>query len=371
MSVLLEKCSVCGALIDEEDLFCANCGTEAPHAQQQSPRQQSRAATHNFGCDGCGASMSFDPRAGNLVCPFCGSERLTQQSDKRVLAPSRVMPFQFGRDEAERIMRAALGQGFWRPGDLSAAAVIEKMQAVYVPYWVFEARTKTNWTADTSHTPSGARGDWFPMSGDHQGEYRGLLVGASGALTPQETARICPFNLSQAVSVEEVDLSRFTVEQFGVHRKYARPLARQGLENLERESCRRYVPGRVRNLKVNVRIEGLSSEPMLLPVWIVAYRYEEKVYRFLVNGQTGATTGQAPISYRKIAAAGGIGILVLLILALLIFLFLGRGGRRSHDALRPPRPAQVVRCKQQTRPSTLHPRGFPFPAAALLHRSVV
>ena len=34
MSELLIKCAVCQALLDEEDLFCSNCGTEAPHAQK-------------------------------------------------------------------------------------------------------------------------------------------------------------------------------------------------------------------------------------------------------------------------------------------------------------------------------------------------
>ena len=64
----------------------------------------------------------------------------------------------------------------------------------------------------------------------------------------------------------------------------------------------KYVPGNCRNLKVNVRVEGLTGEPVLLPVWIMAYRYKDQVYRFLVNGQTGQCTGTAPTSYRKIAA---------------------------------------------------------------------
>ena len=35
----------------------------------------------------------------------------------------------------------------------------------------------------------------------------------------------------------------------------------------------------------------MSSEPVLLPVWIMAYSFREKVYRFLVNGQTGQADG--------------------------------------------------------------------------------
>ena len=60
-------------------------------------------------------------------------------------------------------------------------------------------------------------------------------------------------------------------------------------------------------------VEGLSAEPVLLPVWIMAYSYREQTFRFLLNGQTGRCTGTAPTSYTKIAgvAAAVIGAIIL------------------------------------------------------------
>lgn len=320
MADLLEKCEVCRALLDEEDLFCANCGREAPH---QAPEQADRTVetTHNFACGGCGASMSYDADAQTLRCPFCGSERLEKQADAKTLAPRRVAPFVVSQSQAQAVLRKALGSGFWRPSDLSQAAVVTKMSAVYVPYWVFRANTHTYWTADSSHTPMGARGDWYPLTGEHRASYQGILVGASGALTANETAAICPFDLATATPPEEIDLSGAIVEQFRVQRKYARVQARSGLEEMERQACTRYVPGRARNVQVNLRLEGLSSEPMLLPVWVMAYRYKGKLYRFLLNGQSGKAHGEAPFSWAKllmvlgIAAAVVIGVLLLIGLA--------------------------------------------------------
>ncbi len=316
MSDLLEKCSVCGALVDEEDLFCANCGTEAPHGGETEAKPHTQTSTHNFLCEGCGASMSYDASAQTLRCPFCGSDALSEQKDAKVLAPDRVVPFEVDRERAGAIMREWLGKGFWRPGDLAGAAVLTKIAPVYVPYWVFQARTFTYWTADSNRTPPGARGDWYPMSGDHHGSYSGLLIGASGVLTPSETSNICPFELAKAKVPEEVSTEDVIVEQFRVQRKYARPLARQGLENLERKGCERYVPGRCRNMKVNVRMEGLSSEPMLLPIWVMAYKYNDRVYRFLINGQTERATGQAPISWTKVIVALAIVAIIALVICL-------------------------------------------------------
>jgi len=144
------------------------------------------------------------------------------------------------------------------------------------------------------------------------------LIGASRALQPGETSKICPFDLEAGVLPEEVDLEHATVEQFSMPRKYARPLARSLVEKLETKTCAgRYVPGRSRNVHANVRIESMSSEPVLLPVWIMAYRYKDRLYRFLVNGQTGRATGLAPFAWWKAAAVAGIVVLAAMLAVLL------------------------------------------------------
>lgn len=293
------RCETCRALLDEEDLFCANCGTESPVGRRDVALTKLTSA-HNFDCQGCGASMSYDASAKSLRCPFCGSTSLSEQPDAQVLAPRWVAPFVVSREQALATLRQWQGKGFWRPSDLAAISRVEQLQPVYVPYWVFSARTHTYWTADSNVTPPGSRAGWFPLTGEHRGEYSGLMVGGSGALTQAETQALAPFRLDDVLPPEQVDLENAIFEQFRVQRKYARPLACEGLESLEREACRALVPGQARNVKVNLLIDGLSSEPVLFPIWIMAYRYRDQVFRFLVNGQTGRATGQAPTDWRKV-----------------------------------------------------------------------
>jgi hypothetical protein len=69
-----------------------------------------------------------------------------------------------------------------------------------------------------------------------------------------------------------------------------------------------------------VRLENLTSEPVLVPVWIMAYRYRESVYRFLINGQTGRPWGQAPFSWIKVTIAVLIAIAVLAIIGIIVAL---------------------------------------------------
>lgn len=316
MSDVLEKCTVCQALIDEEDLFCSNCGAEAPHPEVVASATQ--ITTHVFKCRGCGAAMSFDAQAQMLRCPFCGSGELEKEQDQLSIQPRFLIHARVVQDQAMLSLRKWLGNSFWRPSDLVSSAVVQNMQLVYVPFWVFRAKTFTYWTADSSSTPPRASGDWYPLTGQHRSVYEGLLVGASSVLSTQEIRSIEPYDFSEAVDATKVPLDKFLYEQFRVPRKYARPYAKHGFESLESQACQQYVPGRCRNMKVNTRFEGMSSEPVLLPCWIMAYTYKQQVYRFLINAQTGRSTGTAPLSYWKIAAVVGAAVGALLGMLLIV-----------------------------------------------------
>ena len=117
--VIPSKCSVCQALLDEEDLFCANCGTEAPPNEQPQATPATQISTHNFECRGCGASMSYDASAQTLRCPFCGSERIEEQKDRKELRPKWVVPLAIEQHDALSRLRQFWQGSFWRPGDLA------------------------------------------------------------------------------------------------------------------------------------------------------------------------------------------------------------------------------------------------------------
>ena len=47
-----------------------------------------------------------------------------------------------------------------------------------------------------------------------------------------------------------------------------------------------------------------------MPVWLAAYRYRGKSFRFVVNGRTGSVEGERPYSAVKIAIAVAIALVV-------------------------------------------------------------
>ncbi|MCE8472488.1 primosomal protein N' (replication factor Y) - superfamily II helicase, partial [Rhodovulum sulfidophilum] len=62
---------------------------------------------------------------------------------------------------------------------------------------------------------------------------------------------------------------------------------------------------------LETRISTLTFKHVLLPVWLAAYRYRGKTYRFVVNGRNGRVQGERPWSAWKIAFAVGLVLAVV------------------------------------------------------------
>jgi len=69
-------------------------------------------------------------------------------------------------------------------------------------------------------------------------------------------------------------------------------------------------------------VRDVTFKHILLPVWLAAYKYRGKTYRFVVNGRTGAVKGERPWSWVKITIAVLLGAIV----AGIIGFFLAQNG---------------------------------------------
>src|SRR5438876_150147 len=70
--------------------------------------------------------------------------------------------------------------------------------------------------------------------------------------------------------------------------------------------------------------ENVIVKSSALPVWLSAYRFQDKVYRILINARTGEVKGERPYSAWKIVGTivAFFGSLVLFFLFFVIIFFL-------------------------------------------------
>jgi DNA-directed RNA polymerase subunit RPC12/RpoP len=297
-------------LIDLEDLFCAGCGRETPPPAGDDGGgggDRGRASRVEdgfvgFQCESCGASVTYDADRQGLRCAFCGSVSMArEEAPTGRIQAERFVPFEVSREDAERLFRAWIAKGLFRPFGIRSLARLVSIEPLYLPFWRFRAETHTYYAGDSSRTPPGARADWCPVFGERSGSVENVLVGATGALSASELEALEPFDFSRRRPYHREELKGHGVEDFGLGRRGARPRARAAMLRVEKALCAAEIPGRSRNVGVNTIFTNLRSEPVLLPIWINAYRYKEETYRFIVNGQSGRASGTAPVSYLKLA----------------------------------------------------------------------
>ncbi|MBK6316284.1 MAG: hypothetical protein IPF53_18845 [Blastocatellia bacterium] len=307
-----------------------------------TPGPAAAAPSQQISCRNCGATTDFEVTANVLRCAFCGSEQVVAQpSDPNRPTPESILSFVIEEEQARAAYREWLGNGFFRPGDLTKSASLREIRAVFLPFWAFDARANTQWTAMSGRHRTSVRQvqtvvngqsvlrdqqvqetDWFPASGDHVGQYTWELVSASKGLEQAWVDAIEPFNFGELRAYDGKFLLGRGAEEAALDRAQAEDVARKLIEAKEQSECARLVPGDThRDLRVSTALEDVAAKMIFLPVWLAAFAYKQKVYRFVVNGQTGKVTGEAPMSYLKVAlVVGAVALVVLLIIAIVAML---------------------------------------------------
>ena len=56
---------------------------------------------------------------------------------------------------------------------------------------------------------------------------------------------------------------------------------------------------------------------------MLSYRYRDKLYRFLINGQTGKLAGDKPVSGKRIGIAIGVVIAIIAVVVVLVLIVNG------------------------------------------------
>ena len=70
---------------------------------------------------------------------------------------------------------------------------------------------------------------------------------------------------------------------------------------------------------IDTRHDAVTYKHLLLPVWMLAYRYAKKSYQVVVNAGTGEVQGDRPWSWIKITLAVLAGIAGLSGIALIYY----------------------------------------------------
>ncbi len=339
----MTACTRCAAALEAGDLRCAVCALPAPLARSGladragSPNGDAESIVHAeriLRCCECNAAVAFSGKHGAPACGFCGAIMAIEQPVDPIEAAQHCITFAIGRAAAEATLRGWLDKrGWFAPEALGAEAVLESLTAISWAAWVVNADATVAWTADSDE--GAQRSAWAPHSGQVKLAFTDIVVPASRGLRRDECRRLVPYyDLSV---MEPIDPEgNAMVESFDAQRSAARAQVQQAIEVTAETRVEPFIPGRrFRNINVACLLEGLTTDRVALPAWVLAYRYRARPYRAIVHGQrAGIVFGDSPLDRGKLAR---LGLAILAVVAAIVAIVLATGcGSSKHIPIDAP-----------------------------------
>ncbi|MES2144571.1 MAG: primosomal protein N' (replication factor Y) - superfamily II helicase [Pseudomonadota bacterium] len=338
-------CANCGADLryapGQTELACPYCGFVQPiPAAPASSRRRALAeldlarglaqdldsdATveiRTTSCPSCGAQIEFDGVTFAKECPFCATPVVIDPGTQRQIRPQAVLPFVLTEDQARTAMVRWMGSLWFAPSALvEYARKGRALAGVYVPFWTYDAETQSRYsgqrgeyyyeTRTVTVTVNGRRETrqeqvqktrWYPASGRVARVFDDVLVMASKSLPARLGNDLTPWDLTALQPYAPDYLAGFRAESYTIPLADGSQTAKEDMTRVIQQDVMRDIGGdvqRIDSLDTDYRNETFKH--ILLPVWMAAYKYNGRSFRFLVNGQTGEVQGERPWSVWKIA----------------------------------------------------------------------
>ncbi len=302
-------------------------------------------------CESCGADVRMDKNIVSQDCAFCGTPIVAEGHSRKHIRPKSLVPFVVPLKDAQDLFVKWL-KGLWfAPGSLKRIAAIESRPfGVYIPHWTFDARAETDYTGmrgdvyyvtqtvtvmvngkPERRTQQVAKIRWTPVSGHVRNHFDDILIAASQSLpenvldslgdwslapgrlrkahragqTPQSLASdAAPTQIGSGLApYTDEFLSGFRAESYTIPLEPAFSEARERARPTIESTIRRDIGGDQQQIhSMRPVFHDITFKHILLPLWISAYRYSGKTYRFAINAQSGKVHGDRPYSVWKIAA---------------------------------------------------------------------
>ncbi len=286
-------------------------------------------------CNSCGANIEFGQFQTAKECPYCASPIVLETKQERQLRPQGILPFLVDQARGHELLSTWLGQRWFAPNGLAKFARSgRRLNGIYMPYWTFDADTKTQYSGQRGDIYYVTRGSgknqrtemrirWSRRSGRVARFFDDVLIAASSALPRNFLKDLAPWDLSAVEPYNPEFLAGFNSEAYSVTLEDGWHEAQEVIKNVIIRDIKFDIGGDRQQIhQMQTQMKDMSFKYIQLPVYSLAYKFRGKTYRCLINGQTGRVTGERPFSWIKITLA----IIAVMIITLVLFYFYETSG---------------------------------------------
>ena len=308
-------CEYCESFFTPEECKAANEQMQT-QAQQNAPKLDEFEQGNNlYSCPSCGAEIVSDANTAATECIYCHNPVVLKGRLSGEYRPSKVIPFQITREDAENIFKTWCSKRKFLPKSFVSDKQLTHMAGVYVPFWVADCDINGKMRAVCKKVRSWSSGNYryteikeFDVYRDARMKFEGIPADGASKIEDALMEAIEPFNYGQIVDFEMSYLSGFLSDKYDVNKAQVFPRVRNravnGSDQLLRSSMIGY--DSVRVTQSDMQVIRTDWQYMLLPVWFMTYQYNGQQYSFAINGQTGKQAGTPPLDTGKLLGLCGI-----------------------------------------------------------------
>ncbi|HQX51719.1 MAG TPA: hypothetical protein PLR25_17500 [Planctomycetaceae bacterium] len=280
-------------------------------------------------CESCGGNVEFYGTLTSTHCPYCGAAVQLENAHKckeHRIPVDGVLPFQIDNDHAKQNLTQWIASRWFAPNRFRQEKAAGKLNGVYLSYFTFDSMTSTAYSGQrgeyyyvTVGTDKNRRTErrtrWYPASGNFQRFFDDVLVLANTGLRRDFMLELEPWPLLKVVPFDQQMLAGLMARTYDIELDNCFVDGKQRIDAAIQSEVRQRIGGDTQVVNsVNSRYDAITYKHLLLPVWLLAYKFGNKTYQVFINAATGEVQGERPYSILKIvltillavALAGGI-----------------------------------------------------------------
>lgn len=331
MSVVDHKCPACLAELKfnpkVQKWVCKYCGSEysleelkqeeitnqkasKDESVKQTAKKSANISYNSYNCPDCGAEIIMDENTSVTECVYCGNTAIITERLVGEFAPKQIIPFKKDKNDAiKAFMDYKKGKRFM-PKEFTEKKNIEKISGIYIPFYLYDINSSASIEVEATRSKTWNEGnyrykktDYFEATRAGKMSFNMIPTDASKKFPDDIMDSIEPYDYKDLVEFDSSYMSGFLSEKYdlSMDELYERA-EKRAKESTIQELLNTVTGYDSKTIKASLaKAEKKdTSKYVLLPVWMLNVKYENKLYTLAMNGQTGKFIGNVPVSKGKV-----------------------------------------------------------------------
>lgn len=256
-----------------------------------------------YACKSCGGEIIGDETLASTKCPYCDNPIVMKGQFAGDLKPDYIIPFKLDKKKAIEGFKSHLLDKKLLPKAFKDENKIEEIKGVYVPFWLFDMNVEASanykgtkyryWTAGDYDYTEHKEYDVFRKGNL---KFNNVPIDASKSIDNDMMESIEPFKFSEAVEFKTAYLAGYVADKYDVAVENCVEDIEKRVKVTTLSELGKTVSGydSINIRSSNIKVVDSTTKYALYPVWLLNIKWNDKIYLFAMNGQTGKFIGDLP-----------------------------------------------------------------------------